>query len=82
MQPWECNGVINISGVTVRPGDAIVGDAIVGRVGEAAMSFQSGGCREGHEEQKKGWYVELRQASNPVSLDRWHSMPPFQGSKH
>lgn len=26
MQPWECNGVINISGVTVRPGDVIVGD--------------------------------------------------------
>jgi regulator of RNase E activity RraA len=26
MQPWECNGVINVSGVTVRPGDAIVGD--------------------------------------------------------
>lgn len=26
MQPWSCNTVINISGVTVRPGDAIVGD--------------------------------------------------------
>lgn len=26
MQPWECNGVISVSGVTVRPGDAIVGD--------------------------------------------------------
>ncbi|GKZ00319.1 hypothetical protein MPSEU_000984800 [Mayamaea pseudoterrestris] len=26
MQPWECNGVVNVSGVTVRPGDAIVGD--------------------------------------------------------
>lgn len=26
MQPWECNGVISVSGTTVRPGDAIVGD--------------------------------------------------------
>ena len=26
MQPWECNSVVNVSGVTVRPGDAIVGD--------------------------------------------------------
>jgi regulator of RNase E activity RraA len=26
MQPWECNGVISVSGVTVRPGDVIVGD--------------------------------------------------------
>ena len=26
MQPWECNGVVSISGVTVRPGDVIVGD--------------------------------------------------------
>jgi regulator of RNase E activity RraA len=26
MQPWECNGVISVSGVTVRPGDAIVGN--------------------------------------------------------
>lgn len=26
MQPWEANGVISCGGVTVRPGDAIVGD--------------------------------------------------------
>jgi regulator of RNase E activity RraA len=26
MQPWECNAVINIAGITVRPGDAIIGD--------------------------------------------------------
>jgi regulator of RNase E activity RraA len=26
MQPWECNGVIAVSGVTVRPGDAVIGD--------------------------------------------------------
>mmetsp|Transcript_16284 Transcript_16284/g.23989 ORF Transcript_16284/g.23989 Transcript_16284/m.23989 type:complete len:283 (-) Transcript_16284:221-1069(-) len=26
MQPWECNGVINVSGVAVRPGDAVIGD--------------------------------------------------------
>jgi hypothetical protein len=26
MQPWECNGVISVSGTVVRPGDAIVGD--------------------------------------------------------
>jgi len=26
MQPWECNGVIECSGVVVRPGDAIIGD--------------------------------------------------------
>ena len=26
MQPWECNGVINCGGVSVRPGDAIIGD--------------------------------------------------------
>lgn len=26
MQPWECNGVISCDGVTVRPGDAVIGD--------------------------------------------------------
>jgi len=26
MQPWKCDDVISIGGVTVRPGDAIVGD--------------------------------------------------------
>lgn len=26
MQPWECNGVVNLSGTTVRPGDAVIGD--------------------------------------------------------
>ncbi|GMI51874.1 hypothetical protein ScalyP_jg5245 [Parmales sp. scaly parma] len=26
MQPWECNGVLNVGGVVVRPGDIIVGD--------------------------------------------------------
>jgi len=26
MQPWECNGVVSLSGVTVRPGDAVIGD--------------------------------------------------------
>jgi len=26
MQPWECNGVVSVSGTVVRPGDAIVGD--------------------------------------------------------
>ena len=26
MQPWEANGVIQCGGVTIRPGDAIVGD--------------------------------------------------------
>jgi len=26
MQPWECNGVVSLSGTTVRPGDAIIGD--------------------------------------------------------
>ena len=26
MQPWECNGVVSVSGTVVRPGDAIIGD--------------------------------------------------------
>lgn len=26
MQPWECNGVVSLSGTTVRPGDAVIGD--------------------------------------------------------
>lgn len=26
MQPWRCNEVINCGGITVRPGDAVVGD--------------------------------------------------------
>ena len=26
MQPWECNGVVSVGGVVVRPGDIIVGD--------------------------------------------------------
>jgi len=26
MQPWECNSVLNCGGVSIRPGDAIVGD--------------------------------------------------------
>lgn len=26
MQPWECNGVVSLSGTVVRPGDAIIGD--------------------------------------------------------
>jgi len=47
MQPWECNGVISVSGVTVRPGDAIVGDqdgvvCVPAKVAETVYSIAHG----------------------------------------
>jgi len=47
MQPWECNGVVSVSGVTVRPGDAIVGDqdgvvVVPAKVAEKVYSIAHG----------------------------------------
>jgi len=47
MQPWECNGVVEVSGVTVRPGDAIVGDqdgvvVVPAKVAEMVYSIAHG----------------------------------------
>lgn len=47
MQPWECNGVISVSGITVRPGDAIVGDqdgvvCVPAKVAEKVYSIAHG----------------------------------------
>jgi regulator of RNase E activity RraA len=47
MQPWECNGVVSVSGVTVRPGDAIVGDqdgvvCVPAKVAETVYSIAHG----------------------------------------
>jgi regulator of RNase E activity RraA len=47
MQPWRCNEVVNISGVTVRPGDAIIGDqdgvvCVPAKVAETVYSIAHG----------------------------------------
>lgn len=47
MQPWECNGVVSVSGVVVRPGDAIVGDqdgvvVVPAKVAEKVYSIAHG----------------------------------------
>jgi regulator of RNase E activity RraA len=47
MQPWECNGVISVSGTIVRPGDAIIGgeDGVVcvpAKVAETVYSIAHG----------------------------------------
>jgi regulator of RNase E activity RraA len=47
MQPWECNGVVQLSGTTVRPGDAIVGDrdgvvVVPAKVAEMVYSIAHG----------------------------------------
>ena len=53
MQPCECNGVISVSGVTVRPGDAIVGDqdgVVVVRRGEGVQHRARTGGHRGDRE--------------------------------
>lgn len=50
MQPWECNGVISVSGVTVRPGDAIVGDQDGVVVVPAKVAAKVYGIAHGREE--------------------------------
>eukprot|EP00529_Nitzschia_sp_RCC80_P028322 CAMPEP_0113493268 /NCGR_PEP_ID=MMETSP0014_2-20120614/28505_1 /TAXON_ID=2857 /ORGANISM="Nitzschia sp." /LENGTH=265 /DNA_ID=CAMNT_0000387127 /DNA_START=85 /DNA_END=878 /DNA_ORIENTATION=- /assembly_acc=CAM_ASM_000159 len=47
MQPWECNGVVSVSGVTVRPGDAVIGDqdgvvVVPAKVAETVYSIAHG----------------------------------------
>lgn len=49
MQPWECNGIISCSGVTVRPGDAIVGDQDGVVVVPAAVAEKVYGIAHGRE---------------------------------
>jgi regulator of RNase E activity RraA len=50
MQPWECNGVVSVSGVTVRPGDAIVGDQDGVVVVPAAVAEKVYNIAHGREE--------------------------------
>jgi len=50
MQPWECNGVISVSGTVVRPGDAIVGDQDGVVVVPAAAAETVYGIAHGREE--------------------------------
>lgn len=47
MQPWECNGVVSLSGTTVRPGDAVIGDqdgvvVVPAKVAEKVYSIAHG----------------------------------------
>jgi len=47
MQPWKCDDVINIGGISVRPGDAIVGDqdgvvVVPAKVAETVYSIAHG----------------------------------------
>ena len=47
MQPWECNGVVSVSGTVVRPRDAIVGDqdgvvVVPAKVAEMVYSIAHG----------------------------------------
>jgi len=76
MQPWECNGVINVSGVTVRPGDAIVGDqdgvvVVPAKVAEKVYSIAHG--REQIEE-----IVKEELTKNPGPPGKYY---PFMSGK-
>jgi len=76
MQPWECNGVINVSGVTVRPGDAIVGDqdgvvVVPAKVAETVYSIAHG--REQIEE-----IVKEELTKNPGPPGKFY---PFMSGK-
>lgn len=47
MQPWKCNDIVNIGGISVRPGDAIVGDqdgvvCVPAKVAEKVYSIAHG----------------------------------------
>jgi len=76
MQPWECNGVVNVSGVTVRPGDAIVGDqdgvvCVPAKVAEKVYSIAHG--REEIEE-----IVKEELMKNPGPPGKYY---PFMSGK-
>ena len=76
MQPWKCNDVVNINGVVVRPGDAIVGDqdgvvVVPAKVAEKVYSIAHG--REVIEEIVK---EELTQ--NPGPPGKYY---PFMSGK-
>jgi len=60
-QPWECNGVINCGGVTVRPGDAVVGDqdgVVVIPAAVADKVYEIAHSREEIEEIVKAQLIE------------------------
>lgn len=76
MQPWECNGVVSVSGVTVRPGDAIVGDqdgvvCVPAKVAEKVYSIAHG--REQIEE-----IVKAELVKNPGPPGKFY---PFMSGK-
>ena len=76
MQPWECNGVVSVSGVTVRPGDAIVGDqdgvvCVPAKVAEKVYSIAHG--REVIEE-----IVKEELTKNPGPPGKYY---PFMSGK-
>lgn len=76
MQPWECNGVISVSGTTVRPGDAIVGDqdgvvVVPAKVADTVYSIAHG--REVIEE-----IIKEELIKNPGPPGRYY---PFMSGK-
>lgn len=76
MQPWECNGVISVSGTVVRPGDAIVGDqdgvvVVPAKVAEMVYSIAHG--REEIEE-----IVKEELTKNPGPPGKFY---PFMSGK-
>lgn len=76
MQPWECNGVVSLSGTTVRPGDAIIGDqdgvvVVPAKVAETVYSIAHG--REVIEE-----IIKEELIKNPGPPGRFY---PFMSGK-
>ena len=76
MQPWECNGVVSVSGTVVRPGDAIVGDqdgvvVVPAKVAEMVYSIAHG--REEIEE-----IVKEELTKNPGPPGKFY---PFMSAK-
>lgn len=76
MQPWECNGVISVSGVTVRPGDAIVGDQDGVVVVPAAVADKVYNIAHGREQIEHIVKTEL--TANPGPPGKFY---PFMSGK-
>eukprot|EP00525_Craspedostauros_australis_P002491 CAMPEP_0198134912 /NCGR_PEP_ID=MMETSP1442-20131203/60317_1 /TAXON_ID= /ORGANISM="Craspedostauros australis, Strain CCMP3328" /LENGTH=255 /DNA_ID=CAMNT_0043796069 /DNA_START=492 /DNA_END=1259 /DNA_ORIENTATION=- len=76
MQPWECNGIVSLSGTVVRPGDAIIGDqdgvvCVPAKVAEMVYSIAHG--REEIEE-----IVKEELIKNPGPPGKYY---PFMSGK-